>query len=237
MTELRLDPISGKHSLHNYLKGKPKIKVKRILNYVDGQHCDFCHISKQVDRKRSRKITDNDGFARDILESNDSAYSIANRWSLLETNETDKESSEVIIIKDHAHSLEELTAKQAEDLGDLLEKRYYAMKKYYKNVACFINCGVNAGGSLAHLHGQVVGSNLEITTGSYLQSETVKSEKPCTVCEDWSLAEKHNTVISNGNLKTYIPYSPISNLEIRISSVCVNRQNIASSFIKKAVKY
>lgn len=234
MAEMRIDPITKKTSIHNYLVGKPRIKTERILNHVEGQYCDFCHLTRQVIKNRNKKITDTDGFTRNILDSSDTAYSIANRWGLLDetyASGNPKESSEVVISKNHVHSLEELTERQARDLGELLERRYHAMRRHYKTVACFINCGVNAGGSLAHLHGQVVGSNTETNPEPVSSTGVEGNTKGCSVCDDVSLAEKYDTLIVKENPVTYIPYSPTVNMEVRSVVPCGRAADVGSDLI------
>lgn len=120
--------------------------------------------------------------------------------------------NELIITKRHVTSIENFTEKEISDFAEIIHKRYRHLKKEFPKVQAFINCGFNAGGSMEHFHGQIVGVNAEIKT-------TLKSSTPCKVCQDTKLARANNMVIvRNETGTTYVPWAPSHNLEIRVAS-------------------
>lgn len=175
---------------------KPVPKKTRLVPPYAGP-CPFCAMSS--DASDGLYILSDGSSSRDLLQSNLAAFATSNRWGVFP-------GSELVIPYRHVYDLESLKDQEAVDLL-LLKARYDRAP----GAAAFINVGVQAGSSIAHIHAQVVRSPLFT---SELFPATPSRE---ALEEGFKAATNLNLVFAkDGKSLGYVAPSPVTSGELRI---------------------
>lgn len=200
-----VDPIFGTASLHVAMKGKPLARTERA-SAADPDPCPFCLMA--LDVQNGLMIANDGDVARDILGSNQEAFTVQNRWSAFSSPST----CDLVIPFTHVEGLEDLTNLELDGfLAELLDQqtRRDATKL---TSASFINVGAAAGGSLTHLHGQVVYS-------SAVNGISLKSLEANSLDADWALARQYDlTLADDSEARAWVAPSSTFPGEVRIDS-------------------
>lgn len=205
LNETRTDPVSGFRSVHPNLSGKPLPSNQRIAT-ADPDPCPFCLMGVDV---QAGSASLNDGVStRPLLQSSATAYAIANKWGMFGSDH-----AEIVTPLEHVPDLESLSVDAATDLFGLVFERHEKVAARNLNALAFINVGLQSGGSLTHLHAQVVGSpHPRSPLGEGFASAD-------GISDDLSAARNRGLMVSEGHHgAVYVAPSPIVSGEVRVIS-------------------
>ena len=205
MSVERQDPVTGVFVQAPNLTGKPLPSITRV-DIAERAACPLCRMSET-----------NDGFqmfdgevSRPVLDRLGHFSAVMNRWPVLPGP------AEMIIGDEHVTSLEAMSLENATDMLLLLDRRYRALAQEYKSVAAFMNVGAGSGGSLPHVHAQIVASSAP--AGSRL----VRCRERVGVQRDIEIARSEGLIITEDDRGiAWVPYAPSASLELRVSGLSV----------------
>ena len=150
--EVRIDPVTGFRSVHPDQRGKPTSGNQRILT-PDPDPCPFCRMAADI---RAGAVEVYDGAAiRPVLDVTERVFAVPNRWGIF-----GDEHAELVLPLHHVADVESTDVDTMVDLLTVVARRWELMEERDLAALGFINVGVQAGGSLRHLHAQVVGSTV-----------------------------------------------------------------------------
>lgn len=177
--------------------------------------CQFCRLS--VDRPvAGQTVVEDDGTARPVLAAGVGSFAVQNRWPLfdgLSPDDPEHGSSEVHLAYRHVTCLEDAEREETAAIGRLLWERRELLAQQYRTTVAVVNVGVNAGGSVAHLHGQVVAANVD--GGAVCPQPATE----CAVCADVADSAARDQVAFRGEATTmYVPGAPGCNLDLRVAA-------------------
>ena len=192
--KITTDNISSFKNINVLLDGKPRKILGRV--FPESDECIFCIYKLNLEQNSDK-----------ILAKNNGAFVIKNKWGIF------NDDAEVIIADKHVNIINKLNYEDNFNFLSMLFERYQINKNIYKNVLIFINIGIFSGGSIEHLHGQVVGVNENL---SDIGSSFYNIDK---IMQDISTSYNERLVLSseNGSI-IYIPVAGIVGGEIRILS-------------------
>ena len=203
-SQTREDVLTGVISVHPKRKNKPMPPAVRIMP-PDRSPCPLCVMSSSS--------TYEDGFATDgqsqVKLSKHSAhtFSFQNLWPVF-----DDGPSELICPRSHVHAIEDLSNEEACDMLNLFHDRYLNLAEQHKTVFPFINVGHNAGGSLSHLHAQLV-----TTSAAPAERWERLLGSSHLIEKDMSFARAADLVVKDdASGSVYVAYAPSFSGEIRI---------------------
>jgi galactose-1-phosphate uridylyltransferase len=205
MSVERQDPVTGVLVQAPNLAGKPLPSATRV-DIAERAACPLCLMSET-----------NDGFqmfdgevSRPVLDHLGRFSAVMNRWPVLPGP------AEMIIGDEHVTSLEAMSPENATDMLLLLDRRYRALAQEFKSVAAFMNVGAGSGGSLPHVHAQIVAS--PSPSGEYLArcSTRVGVQRDIEIAREVGLI-----VIEDDRGIAWVAYAPSASLELRVSGLSV----------------
>lgn len=202
---LSKDPLTGNYSISPDLTGKPVPRKKRAL--PENPICYFCHMNNSI--KEGSNIVNDSLKERELMDLNDDFFIIENNWPILSKIKGD---GYLVISRAHLTSLDKVNPNSLPNLANSLNYLYESLlKERYKLL--FLQVGVPAGSSIAHLHLQGISSPV---TKSKIFTR-IKNEK--ILKKDLEKAEKIKSIIyQSKNEYIYLPASPSTSLEFRIFS-------------------
>ena len=172
---LRVDPITGELRL---------VASGRSARLGPRPHgCPFCVGNEHTTPDESGRID-----ARDhIVEGDWSARSFPNLFPLTEPHEV------LVPTPRHVTSWRALTVPELEAGIELLLQRHTALQQPGRYVHAFVNCGAEAGASIAHVHAQLV----SVPAAGHAEHLThgVRGAD-CTLCE--LLAKRPEFIVERG---------------------------------------
>lgn len=189
------DPVTGRRAVHFDAAGKPLPQIRRV-SAREPDPCPFCLMGQQV--AGGAEHVDDGDVTRSVLDSTPVAYTIANRWSVFAA----PNACDLVIAHRHVEGLEQLTRDELTVFIDQLTRRQAA---HPSDPVAFVNVGADAGGSLKHLHGQVVSSPYPtaVATGAAVDA-------------DEDLARRYGLTVAAGDARAWVAAAPTVAGEIRI---------------------
>jgi len=174
------------------LDGKPRKNLGRV--FPESGECVFCNYKLNLEPNSNM-----------ILSENSSCFVIKNKWGIFNSD------AEVIVTNKDVNVINHLDMEEIINFLSMLYDRYQLNKNIYKNVLTFINVGLFSGGSIEHLHGQVVGvnENLSKVGESFCDLDNILLDIGNSYTERLVLSGENGSVI-------YIPYAGLVGGEIRI---------------------
>lgn len=188
------DKITSFKNINVTLDGKPRKIFGRV--FPDSNKCVFCNY--KVDLEPNSNM---------ILAENSSCFVIKNKWGIFNSE------AEVIVTNKDVNVINHLDIEEIINFITMLYERYQLNKNIFKNVLTFINVGLFSGGSIEHLHGQVVGvnENLSEVGASFYDIDKILFDINNSYTERLVLSGENGSVI-------YIPVAGLVGGEIRILS-------------------
>lgn len=207
---LERDIISGYNNLYIDLSNKPRNLIKRSFP-ESGDNCIFCNYSEQILLGCDRLIDDTL-----VIDQNNNDFVINNKWGIF-NNE-----AELVIAGSHVRTINELRVDKVLNLLNLFKRRVLLNKEKFKNTLSFFNIGVLSGGSIEHLHGQVVGVDSEISSfgRGFFSLEVIENDITNSLSRDLIvIKEDEENYI-------YIPQAGLIGGEVRIYSDSIDKVSI-----------
>ena len=202
--ELRRDPLTGVRSVHPDQRNKPFPVARRTLPHQPGP-CVFCALAAApVDDHGDIK----NGDELSHLEWNgEYTFAITNRWRPF----GQASGADLVILRRHATSVEEMSdAEIGEFFGALVERRSRQSEEYARTLA-YVNVGLEVNGTQPHLHGQIVGTNVE-SRGPVAPALTRES-----LDADSALARDHGVTLDIvRGTHVYVAWAPTTTGEVRV---------------------
>lgn len=199
----RFDPITKNHFFLYEGAGKPGEFTDII--FPENDHCPMCDMTAQATLGSSAVWTDQ--RARPVLYASQDTVVVPNRWSPV--GDPPEGKAEMAFPTKHVLMPHHLTDKQFSHFAQTCAVRTEIMGDAFRNTIISFNVGANAGGTIAHLHAHISGTN---NPKRFFHIETSQLE------EDLRNAKREGLVITRGNKETclYVPYAPASKAELRI---------------------
>jgi len=145
---------------------------------------------------------DDGDVERPLLSHSPHTFTIENRWSIFPPPGL----CHLVIPYRHVEGLEDLTSEELEDLLVELEQHLTRCEEGKPSGTFFVNVGADAGGSIAHLHGQVVVPPQPV--GVKIETQQID--------EDWKLALNFGlTIAKEQTTLSWVPAAPEYLGEIR----------------------
>lgn len=203
-SQTREDVLTGAISVHPKLSSKPMPPAVRLMP-PDRSPCPICMMASSADYGNGF-VSDGQSEIR-LSKYSVSTFSFENLWPVFSDGP-----SELICPKIHVHAVEDLSSDAASDLFNLFHARYLELASSNKSVLPFVNVGHNAGGSLSHLHAQLVSTSAApAERWNRLLSSSHLLDK------DISLATAADLVVKDDHSgSVYVAYAPSFPGEIRI---------------------
>lgn len=203
-SQIREDVLTGVVSVHLKPSNKPMPPAIRLMP-PDRTPCPLCVMAASKDYESGFV---NDGQSEIKLSKRSvSTFSFENLWPVFSDAP-----SELVCPKTHVHAIEDLSREEADDLFGLLHARYTELASRSKSVLPFVNVGHNAGGSLSHLHAQLVSTSAapaerwhRLLSSSHLLDKDIA----LATAADLVVKDDHNGSV-------YVAYAPSFPGEIRI---------------------
>ncbi len=207
---LERDIISGYNNLYIDLSKKPRNLIKRSFP-ESGDNCIFCNYSEQILSGRDKLV---DGTL--VIDQKNNDFVINNKWGIFNND------AELIISGGHVKTINELTIDKAVNLLTLFKRRVLLNKEKFENTLSFFNIGVLSGGSIEHLHGQVVGVDSEISSfgRGFLSLEVIESDINNSINRDLIVIKEDDVNF------IYIPQAGLIGGEVRIYSDSIDKVSI-----------
>jgi len=198
----RQDPVTGVIALVPDMKGKPLPSVTRA-DIAERSPCPMCLMCATDD---GSSMFDGE-VSRPVLDRLGRFSSVPNRWPALAGP------AEMLLGDEHVTSLEAMTPEDAVDMLMLLDRRYRALTQEFPSAAAFMNVGVGAGGSLPHVHAQVVASTS--SQGERLDrcSARVGVQRDIEVAREEGLV-----IVEDERGVAWVAYAPSTSVELRVSA-------------------
>jgi len=186
------DTVTNFKNVNVKLDGKPRKILGRV--FPENSECVFCNYKINLEPNSNM-----------ILSENSSCFVIKNKWGIFNAD------SEVIISNKDVNVINHLDIKDNTDFLTMLYDRCRINKNIYKNVLTFINIGMFSGGSIEHLHAQVVGvnENLSKVGESFNEMEKILLDIGNSFVERLVISSENGSII-------YIPHAGLVGGEIRI---------------------
>jgi galactose-1-phosphate uridylyltransferase len=202
MTETRVDFVTGTVTLHRQLEGKTlKIPQRTSLELPAGSECRFCQMGSENPGAGVGSLIE------DIIEQNEKAFALENKRPMLTPGTLEENqihgAGEVVILRRHLEALHEAALDETRELLNLLDRSARRLGETWSNTAGFGSIGEQAGGSVAHLHLQMLGSDR--THKFHPSLHTLKA------CQ--KQAEKNQLGVTPN---IWVPWAPQSNFELRV---------------------
>lgn len=219
--DIRQDPLTDRRAAITASPGKPLPVIPRDVRDPGEADCPFCPLAGQA-RRIGDELVERDGHVRVVRDISPVAVVLENPYSIFGADDpaTDDQVgagvSEVVIFREHHTCLEPVSDADVRGLAAVLERRRALLEKRFDVVEVLINVGANAGGSIAHLHGQVLAANVP---GSPVCYEDRDGQ--CATCMDVALAGQALLVTTlRAGCTGYVPFAPSNNLELRVAGPC-----------------
>jgi hypothetical protein len=196
------DNISNVFSIHPDFSSKPVPSAPRQL-HPHKSDCPFCSFARELTPDCQYVGSGED--KRAILAQTNHFYCILNRWGVFSNN-----SSELVVSKCFFQGMEELSYEQAVEFINLLKCRW-EFRSGFGECLAYLNVGVQSGGSINHLHAQVVNTlsgfsepAKKLTSFSNIDSDILEAKNLDLVLE------------SSPGALSYIPNLPFGPAEVRV---------------------
>lgn len=213
------DNISNVFSIHPDFSTKPVPHAPRQL-HPHKSDCSFCVFAKEI--APGSQFVGSGEDKREILTQTNNFFCILNRWGVFSNN-----SSELVISKCFFQGMEELSYEQAVEFINLIKSRW-GVRSSFGDCLAYLNVGVQSGGSINHLHAQVVNSPTgfsepakNLTSFSYIDLDILEAKNSDLVLE------------ATPGALSYIPNLPFGPAEVRVFGD--NLEN-ASKLILSAIR-
>lgn len=206
MSAERQDPVTGLMVQAPNFKGKPLPSATRV-DILGRSPCPLCRMCETND---GSQMFDGE-VSRPVLDRLGRFSAVMNRWPALPGP------AEMLIGDEHVTSLEVMGPKEAIDMLLLLDRRYRSLAQEFKSVAAFMNVGAGSGGSLPHVHAQVVASPSPpgAQLARCLARVGVQSDIATAKTEGLVIAEDERGV-------AWVAHAPSASVELRISAISVD---------------
>ena len=202
--DLRRDPLTGVLSFHPDQRNKPFPITRRTLPELRSP-CVFCALAT-APVNDCGEILNGEQWTP-LKHDNAFTFTIENRWRPFGPTS----GADLVIARRHATSVEELTPSEAEEFFEaLLEIKTRHQRNFCRTLA-YINVGLEVNGTQAHLHGQIVSTNLDTV------APIVTNLTSLSLRDDEELARRHDLVVNvtTGAL-TYCAWAPTTTGETRV---------------------
>ena len=234
---IKIEPLTKVRTILPDIKDKP-LPRKPLLTPPDIDPCPFCLLASQLP---SPTLTDKFG-PRPLLASNDSSYLIPNHWPILSSLEG---TSLLAIPLEHVVAFEDLQLQALAPFMDLIQTAYHSHLPDSTKLA-FLNIGIGAGGSVPHLHAQLVSAPIPATDilTTLNNPQAVKADLLAAIQQTLTLNLNSSLTANTIDLNHFNPTTPIAylpatmsrGLEIRLVGGAVLDRALLTQKTLKALK-
>ncbi len=131
---------------------------------------------------------------------------------------------EVVITKSHTKHIAKLSIKKVEELFDVFQKRYLALKnkEFVNHISIFHNHGEKAGATIFHPHSQIITTPLidvDLKKALSNAKKYFQKEKKCIYCKmnEWEKRKKERVVFENKDFLAICPFASKTAFQVIVS--------------------